>query len=82
MSKRDEYIANLKAQLEEWNAEVRKWEAKAKEAQADVRMEYEKHLEALRRHDPGASEAAMRLHIRRSVERLEQEVEAEERGAQ
>jgi DNA-binding GntR family transcriptional regulator len=35
-------------------------------------------LEALRRRDPNASEAAMRLHIRRSVERLEQEAKAEE----
>jgi len=35
-------------------------------------------LEALRRGDPDASEAAMRLHIRRSVERLEHEAEAEE----
>jgi DNA-binding GntR family transcriptional regulator len=33
-------------------------------------------LEALRRRDPDASEAAMRLHIRRSVERLEEEAEA------
>ena len=38
-------------------------------------------LEALRRHDPDASEAAMRLHIRRSVERLEEEAEAEEAQA-
>ncbi|MGE5850972.1 MAG: GntR family transcriptional regulator [Candidatus Methylomirabilota bacterium] len=35
-------------------------------------------LEALRRHDPDASEAAMRLHIRRSVEQLEKEAEVEE----
>jgi len=35
-------------------------------------------LEALRRHDPDASEGAMRLHIRRSVEQLEKEAEAEE----
>ncbi len=37
-------------------------------------------LEALRRRDPDASEAAMRLHLRRSAERLEQEAETEERG--
>jgi multidrug resistance efflux pump len=49
MSKRDAYVAKLKAQLDEWNAEVRKWEAKAKAAQADVRIEYEKQLEAFRR---------------------------------
>lgn len=39
-------------------------------------------LEALRRKDPDASEATMRLHIRRSVERLEQEAEAEEAQAE
>ncbi len=44
MSKRDAYVAKLKAQLDEWNAEVRKWEAKAEGAQADVRIEYEKQL--------------------------------------
>ena len=35
-------------------------------------------LEALSRRDPGASEAAMRVHIRRSIERLEAEAEEEE----
>ncbi len=39
-------------------------------------------LDALRRRDPEASEAAMRLHIRRSVERLEQEAETEEAQAE
>jgi DNA-binding GntR family transcriptional regulator len=38
-------------------------------------------LEALRRRDPDASESAMRLHIRRSLERLEKEAEAEEAQA-
>jgi hypothetical protein len=35
-------------------------------------------LAALGRRDPAAAEAAMRLHIRRSIERLEAEAEAEE----
>jgi len=48
MSKRDEYVAKLKAQLDQWNAEVAKWEAKAKGAQADVRIETEKQLETFR----------------------------------
>jgi len=29
MSKRDEYVEKLKGQLDQWNAEVAKWEAKA-----------------------------------------------------
>lgn len=46
---------------------------------AETIQEHFAILEALRRHDPVASEAAMRLHIRRSVDRLEQEAEAEEK---
>ena len=37
-------------------------------------------LTALRKHDPDASEAAMRLHLRRSCERLDQLADAEERS--
>jgi hypothetical protein len=61
MSKRDEYIAKLKAQLDEWNAEVGKWEAKAKGAQADARVEYEKQLEALRRQRDQAMEQMLQV---------------------
>ena len=49
MDKRELYIEKLKAQLDEWNAEVAKWEAKTRGAQADMRIEYEKQLEAFRR---------------------------------
>jgi hypothetical protein len=56
MSKRDEYVAKLKAQLDEWNADIGKWEAKAKGAQADARAEYEKHLDAVRRQRDQAME--------------------------
>ncbi len=45
---REEYIAKLKAQLDQWNAEVAKWEAKSKEAQAGVRAETEKQLATFR----------------------------------
>jgi len=45
---------------------------------AETVQEHYPILEALRRHDPEASEAAMRLHIRRSVEQLEREAAAEE----
>jgi len=37
MSKRDEYVEKLKAQLDQWNTEVAKWEAKAQKAQAGAR---------------------------------------------
>lgn len=48
MNKRDEYLEKLKVQLDEWNAQVTKWEAKTKEAQAGARVEYEKQLQAFR----------------------------------
>ena len=35
---RQAYIDKLKAQLDQWNAEIRKFEAKAREAQADQRI--------------------------------------------
>ena len=48
---------------------------------AETVQEHFAILEALRRRDPDASEPAMRLHIRRSLERLEKEAEAEEAQA-
>jgi len=45
---------------------------------AETLPEHRAILEALRRRDPDASETAMRLHIRRSLEQLEQEALTEE----
>ena len=50
MGKREEYVDKLKTQLDQWNAEIAKWEAKAREAQVGTRAEFEKRLEALRQH--------------------------------
>lgn len=47
MINRDEYVQKLKNQLDQWNAESKKWEAKAKEAQASMKGEYEKQLNTL-----------------------------------
>jgi lipid II:glycine glycyltransferase (peptidoglycan interpeptide bridge formation enzyme) len=41
---RDEYVQKLKTQLDEWNAEAAKWEAKAKAAQHEAKTEYERNL--------------------------------------
>jgi lipid II:glycine glycyltransferase (peptidoglycan interpeptide bridge formation enzyme) len=46
---RDEYVQKLKAQLDEWNAEVKTWEAKARSAEAEVKAGYERQLDAFRR---------------------------------
>jgi len=61
MSNRDEYIAKLKAQLDQWNAEIAKWEAKAKEAQADMRIEADKRLEAYKRQRDDAVEQMRKM---------------------
>lgn len=48
MMQREEYVEKLKAQLDQWNAEISKWEAKAAGAQAEMQAEAAKRLEELR----------------------------------
>jgi hypothetical protein len=48
MADRDDYVEKLKSQLDHWNAEMSKWEAQAKSAQASARAEYDKQLAAFR----------------------------------
>ena len=50
MTTRNEYVEQLKKNLDQWNADIAKWEVKAKGAQTDLRIEYEMQLEALRKH--------------------------------
>ncbi len=54
---RDEYVKQLKSQLDQWNTEAAKWEAKAKQAQADAKAEYETQLQQFRaRRDEAAAQ--------------------------
>jgi len=48
MSSRDEYVEKMKAQLDQWNAEIGKWEVKARETQAEARADLDKRIEAVR----------------------------------
>jgi chromosome segregation ATPase len=48
MSEREQYIEKVKAQLDQWNAEIEKLQAKADEAEADAKIEYEKQINELR----------------------------------
>jgi hypothetical protein len=48
MSSRDEYVEKMKVQLDQWNAEIGKWEAKAREAQAEARADLDRKIEAVR----------------------------------
>jgi len=41
-------VQKLKAKMDEWNAEIDKLAAKADQAEADAKIEYEKQLEDLR----------------------------------
>ncbi len=47
MINRDEYVQKLKGQLDQWNIESKKWEAKAQTAQTGMKAEYEKQLNSL-----------------------------------
>lgn len=58
---RDEYVAKLKSQLDNWNAEAAKWEAKAKQAQADMQADYERQLAQFRTRRDTAMNEVQRL---------------------
>ena len=48
MKSREEYVSQLKSQLDQWNAEVSRWEGKAQEAQTALRDDCDRRLGALR----------------------------------
>lgn len=56
MTNRTEYVEQLKQNLDKWNTDITKWEAKAKAAKTDMQIEYEMQLEALRKHRDEAME--------------------------
>jgi hypothetical protein len=58
---RDEYVAKLKSQIDQWNAEAAKWEAKAGEAQAGMRAESERQLAQFRTRRDAAMNEVKRL---------------------
>jgi hypothetical protein len=48
MSKRDAYVKKFKAQLDSWNAELDQFEAKARKAEADSKIRYQRKVKELR----------------------------------
>ena len=48
MTKRDEYAEKLKTQIDEWNAELDRFEAKVNAAAAEARQRYQEELNSLR----------------------------------
>ncbi len=61
MANRDDYVEKLKARLDEWNAELTRWEARAKVVQTDVRIDYERRIETLRKQRDSAIDQMKRV---------------------
>lgn len=53
MSKREAYVQNLHAKIDEWNADIDKLKLKADQVEADSKIEYQKQIDMLKqkRHD-------------------------------
>ncbi len=49
MNRKDAYARKIQAQLDEWDAEIRKLKARAERGEADARLEIGKQIETLRR---------------------------------
>jgi chromosome segregation ATPase len=56
MTTRNEYVESLKTHLDQWNKQIAEWEAKARVARTDLRIEYEMQLESLRKQRDEARE--------------------------
>ena len=62
MSTRDAYVQKLKAQIDEWNADITKLEAKAGQASADLKIKYEQGVDALRAERDALDEKLKQIH--------------------
>jgi len=72
----------LRAAMDSINMRLFVWQDGVVRPPAETIPEHLAILDALRRRDPDAAEAAMRLHIRRSLEQLQREAEAETAGGE
>ena len=48
MTSRDDYVERMKAQLDQWNAQMAGWESAARQARSDARGELEKQIGIMR----------------------------------
>jgi hypothetical protein len=48
MKNRDEYVENLKTQLDNWNAAAAQWELNARDLQAEARAQFDRSLKSMR----------------------------------
>ena len=61
MSKREEYINKMAAQLKEWSARMDVLKAKAEKAEADAKINYDSELESLRKRKEAAEKRLSEL---------------------
>lgn len=72
----------LRAAMDSINMRLFVWQDGVVRPPPETIPEHLAILDALRRRDPDGAEAAMRLHIRRSLEQLQREAEAETSGGE
>jgi F0F1-type ATP synthase membrane subunit b/b' len=61
MNEREAYENKIKGQIDEWQAEIDKWSAMAKQAQADAQLQYNEQLQKLRERRDEAQEQLQKL---------------------
>ena len=61
---REEYVAKMKQQIDEWNAKLGKWQGEVQKARTNVKTQYETQIKALEKQ---RDEAVKRLHETRDA---------------
>lgn len=61
MKRKDAYSKRVQAQLDEWDADIKKLKAKANQAEANAQLEIQKHIETLARKRKMAGEKLAEL---------------------
>ena len=64
MMTREQYVEQMKKQLDEWNAKLGQWEQEVQKAQSNVKVQYEAQIKALEKQ---RDEAVKRLNETRDA---------------
>ena len=60
--KRDAFVQKVKGKIDEWNAEIDRLSARAEQAEAEARMEYENEIASLESYRDDARKKLDKLH--------------------